>query len=59
MIFIGSNLASTLTEKISQKRVTNTFARRSTVIPGTIPGPFTEEFSSDAQKIAQWSAFSP
>lgn len=37
--------------------VTNTFARRSTVIPGTIPLPFTEEFSSDAQKIVQWSAF--
>lgn len=37
--------------------VTNTFARRSTVIPDTTPVPFTEEFRSDAQKIEQWSAF--
>lgn len=37
--------------------VTNTFARRATIIPETIPVPFTKEFSSDAQKLEQWSAF--
>ncbi len=37
--------------------VTNTFARRSTSLPETVPMPFTEEFSSDAQKLEQWSAF--
>ena len=37
--------------------VTNTFARRETAIPDTIPVPFTEEFRSDAQKLEQWSAF--
>jgi len=37
--------------------VTNTFNQRSTNIPDTIPVIFTEEFSSDAQKIEQWSAF--
>ena len=37
--------------------VINTFARRSTPIPKGSPVPFTAEFSSDAQKIEQWSAF--
>lgn len=37
--------------------VTNTFARRSTVVSDVMPVPFTAEFSSDAQKIEQWSAF--
>ena len=37
--------------------VTKTFAQRSTSIPDEIPLAFTAEFSSDAQKIEQWSAF--
>jgi Nucleotidyl transferase AbiEii toxin, Type IV TA system len=37
--------------------VANTFARRSTMISDGIPVPFTMEFSSDAQKNEQWSAF--
>lgn len=37
--------------------VTNTFARRETLIPNAIPFAFTEEFSSDAQKLEQWAAF--
>lgn len=37
--------------------VANTFARRSTMISDGIPVPFTTEFSSDAQKNEQWSAF--
>jgi hypothetical protein len=37
--------------------ITNTFSRRSTIISDDIPVPFTPEFSSDAQKIVQWSAF--
>lgn len=37
--------------------ITNTFARRSTIISDAIPVPFTAEFSSDPQKIEQWSAF--
>jgi len=37
--------------------VINTFARRKTVIPDVTPVPFTAEFSSDAQKIEQWTAF--
>ncbi|MGJ8656474.1 MAG: nucleotidyl transferase AbiEii/AbiGii toxin family protein [Akkermansiaceae bacterium] len=36
---------------------TNTFARRSTIISDAVPVPFTAEFSSDAQKVEQWSAF--
>ncbi|MES2981135.1 MAG: nucleotidyl transferase AbiEii/AbiGii toxin family protein [Verrucomicrobiota bacterium] len=43
--------------KVLTQAVTNTFARRSTSIPVTIPVPFSPEFSSDAQKIEQWSAF--
>lgn len=37
--------------------VKNTFARRGTVISDVLPVVFTAEFSSDAQKIEQWSAF--
>lgn len=37
--------------------VANTFARRSTMISDDNPVPFTKEFSSDAQKNEQWSAF--
>lgn len=37
--------------------VNNTFARRSTIISDVIPVSFTTEFSSDTQKIEQWSAF--
>jgi hypothetical protein len=37
--------------------VTNTFARRSTVISDEVPLVFTAEFSSDEQKLEQWSAF--
>ena len=37
--------------------VINTFSRRSTPIPKEIPVPFTTEFTADAQKIEQWSAF--
>ena len=40
-----------------RQAVTNTFARRSTVIPDKVCMPFSEEFSSDKQKIEQWSAF--
>ncbi len=43
--------------KILTEAVTNTFARRSTIISDAIPVPFTAEFSSDAQKNEQWSAF--
>lgn len=53
--WLHSNLAfdgNTLTEAII-----NTFARHSTVIPDTIPVPFTGEFSSDVKKLEQWSAF--
>ncbi|MFC7336377.1 nucleotidyl transferase AbiEii/AbiGii toxin family protein [Haloferula chungangensis] len=43
---------STLTEA-----VINTFSRRSTPLPSESPMCFTTEFSCDAQKVEQWSAF--
>ncbi len=46
--FNGNNLT---------KAILNTFSRRSTPIPAESPMPFTTEFSCDAQKIEQWSAF--
>ena len=39
------------------KAVTNTFARRSTIITDSTPLALTSDFSSDAQKIEQWTAF--
>jgi hypothetical protein len=43
--------------KVLTEAGTNTFARRSTIISDAIPVAFTTAFSSDAQKIEQWSAF--
>ena len=43
--------------KILSEAVAKTFKRRATAIPDTVPVPFTEDFSSDAQKLEQWSAF--
>lgn len=37
--------------------VRRTFNRRATVLPEGIPAGLSKEFSSDAVKIAQWSAF--
>ena len=42
---------------VLMEAVINTFARRKTVIPGESPIAFTTEFSSDADKNRQWSAF--
>jgi hypothetical protein len=39
------------------KAVTNTFERRSTLIPRSRPIAFTEDFRKDAQKQTQWRAF--
>ncbi len=40
-----------------QKAVRNTFTRRGTPIPKTLPVAFTPEFGSDPTKLKQWSAF--
>jgi len=42
---------------ILTEAVVNTFARRETELPHQTPLAFTAEFSSDAQKMAQWKAF--
>jgi predicted nucleotidyltransferase component of viral defense system len=34
-----------------------TFGRRRTPLPESLPFAFTEEFTSDAQKVSQWQAF--
>lgn len=43
--------------KILTEAITNTFTRRSTPIPEKAPTAFTSEFSSDEQKLLQWTAF--
>ncbi len=43
--------------KILTEAITNTFVRRATKIPEETPTAFTSEFSSDEQKLLQWSAF--
>lgn len=43
--------------KILTEAVTSTFDRRGTEISAGVPVAFTEEFSSDPQKLEQWSAF--
>jgi len=37
--------------------IRNTFKRRSTLLPDRLPMAFTDEFSKDTQKQAQWQAF--
>jgi hypothetical protein len=42
---------------VLQKAVRNTFARRGTPMPKSLPVALTSEFGSDSDKLTQWSAF--
>ncbi|MGV0998961.1 MAG: nucleotidyl transferase AbiEii/AbiGii toxin family protein [Fluviibacter sp.] len=46
-----------LDQKLLGEAITATFTRRKTPLPSSLPVGLSEEFSSDAKKIAQWNAF--
>ena len=46
-----------LDQNLLGEAITATLVRRKTALPASMPVGLSEEFSSDAQKIAQWNAF--
>jgi hypothetical protein len=46
-----------LDQKLLGEAITATFTRRKTPLPSSLPVGLSEEFSSDAKKVAQWNAF--
>ena len=46
-----------LDENLLGEAIAATLVRRKTPLPPSLPVGLSEEFASDAQKIAQWNAF--
>ena len=43
--------------EVLSKAIKNTFSRRGTALPSSVPLAFTSDFSEDQQKKVQWNAF--